>query len=232
VPGLNVPGFLPSRSGFRFNNAFPRVPLRFIGIPGVIQIPIGDASNGLCGGMAFAVRDYFEAGHAPPPDAAPPKSGPLFDYLVDRLLDSFDLPAGPVRYLELMNPALPDGEPLLRWLGLGPHGRAWRMARHEWPRIRSDIDAGRPCPLGLVLVKSLDPFDLKLNHQVLAYGYSLDAGEKLTLRLYDPNHAGRDDVSLSLILSDPRRPVAVVLSPGSRRAHSFFRVRYRPSTPP
>jgi hypothetical protein len=28
---------------------------------------------------------------------------------VRRLFDSFDLPFGPVRYLELMDPALPDG---------------------------------------------------------------------------------------------------------------------------
>jgi len=52
-------GFLPSTSGFRFANSFPHVPVRRIGIPGVISVPIGDASNGLCGGMAFAVRDYL-----------------------------------------------------------------------------------------------------------------------------------------------------------------------------
>jgi hypothetical protein len=231
IVGRSVPGFLPSRSGFRFSNSFARVPLRVIGIPGVIRIPIGDASNGLCGGMAFAARDYFEAGRPPPPDTAPPKSGPLFDYLVDRLLDSFDLPFGPAQYLELMNPALPDGEPVLRWLGLGPHGRAWRMIREEWPRIRADIDAGRTCPLGLVMVKSLDPFDLKLNHQVLAYGYELDE-DRVRVRLYDPNHAGRDDVTLSLSPADPRRSVPVILSPTARRVYSFFRVDYRPSNPP
>ncbi|MCI0635653.1 MAG: hypothetical protein L0206_17315 [Actinobacteria bacterium] len=53
-----VPGFLPSTSGFRFANAFSNVPVRRIGIPSVISVPIGDASNGLCGGMAFAARDY------------------------------------------------------------------------------------------------------------------------------------------------------------------------------
>jgi hypothetical protein len=68
-----------------------------------------------------------------------------------------DLPFGPVRYLELMNPALPDGEPLLRWVGLGPHGRTWRMVKEEWPKIRSDIDAGHPSALGLVMVKIARP---------------------------------------------------------------------------
>ena len=63
-----VPGFLPSTSGFAFANDFPKVPVRHIGIPGVVSVPIGDASNGLCGGMAFAARDYFEARMPPPAD--------------------------------------------------------------------------------------------------------------------------------------------------------------------
>jgi len=116
-------GFLPSTSGFRFANSFPHVPVRRIGIPGVISVPIGDASNGLCRRMAFAVRDYFEAGRPPPNATTAPRKGPLFDYLVDRLFDSFNLPLGPVRYLELMNPLLPDGETVCSRLGLAPHGR-------------------------------------------------------------------------------------------------------------
>ena len=99
-----VPGFLPSTSGFAFPNTFPHVPVRRIGIPGVVSVPIGDASNGLCGGMAFAARDYFEAELPPPADTEPPSAGVLFDYLVGRLFDSFGLPLGPARYLELMSP--------------------------------------------------------------------------------------------------------------------------------
>jgi hypothetical protein len=96
----SVPDFLPSSSGFRFPNRFPHVPVRRIGVPGVVSIPIGDASDGLCGGMVFAARDYFEAGRPPPEDPSPPAEGtPLFRYVVDRLFDSFDLPAGPARYL-------------------------------------------------------------------------------------------------------------------------------------
>ena len=36
-----VPGFLPSTSGLHFNNSFARVPLRSIGIPEVVAVPIG-----------------------------------------------------------------------------------------------------------------------------------------------------------------------------------------------
>jgi hypothetical protein len=230
MPTRAVPGFLPSTSGFRFANDFPEVPLRRIGT-GSVTVPIGDASNGLCGGMAFAARDYFEAGLPPPPDATPPAEGILFDYLVDRLFASFDLPFGPSRYLTLMSPLLPDGETVWSRLGLAPHGRAWRMVRQEWPKVRRDIDEGNPSPLGLVRVRSHDPFDLKENHQVLAYGYDL-AGTRLSLRLYDPNRPDRDDVTLSLDLADPTRPTLLRGFPAGRQVIAFFRVNYVPAPPP
>lgn len=221
-----VPGFLPSTSGFAFANAFPKVPVRRIGIPGVVTLPIGDASNGLCGGMAFAARDYFEQGRPPPKNTTPPSRGALFDYIVKRLFDSFDLPFGPGRYLGLMNPLLPDGETLWSRLGLAPHGRAWRMVMQEWPRVRAEIGSGHPSPLGLVRVKSADPFELKRNHQVLAYGYDL-TGSELTLRLYDPNRPADDDVTLTLDLVNTTVP-----TPASPPVFAFFRVPYRSASPP
>lgn len=227
-----VPGFLPSSNGFGFPNRFPRVPVRRIGIPGVVSIPIGDASNGLCGGMALAARDYLEAGRPPPQDTDPPAEGtPLFRFLVDRLFDSFDLPVGPARYLELMSPVIPDGDGALSRLGIGPRGRARRMITEEWPRIRADIDGGHPSPLGLVRVKSWNPLDLKLNHQVLAYGYRVEDGE-LVLRVYDPNRPGDDGMTLSLRISDPRRPSPVRSTLPGRPVYSLFRVPYRFSDPP
>jgi hypothetical protein len=226
-----VPGFLPSTSGFHFANDFPHVPVRRIGIPGVISVPVGDASNGLCGGMAFAARDYLEAHRSPPDLTTPPGGGELFDYLVNRLFASFDLPLGPARYLELMSPLLSDGETVWSRLGVAPHGRAWRMIRLEWPKVRAEIDQGHPSPLGLVKTKSSDPFDLKLNHQVLAYGYDLD-GTELSLHLYDPNHPDDDEVRLSLSLANPSGPTPVTTSPPGSSVFAFFEVSYRPASPP
>ena len=226
-----VPGFVPSTSGFAFANDFPHVPVRRIGIPGVVSIPIGDASNGVCGGMAFAARDYFEAGRRPPPDTTAPGTGPLFDFLCDRLFDSFALPWGPARYLALMSPLLPDGETWWSRLGWAPHGRAWQMVNDEWPKVRRDIDAGHPSPLGLVRVRSSNPMDLKEDHQVLAYGYELTAAT-LTLRLYDPNLPGRDDVSMSLPIADPLHPIVVTTDPPDAPVYAFFRVTYVPAAPP
>jgi hypothetical protein len=65
---------------------------------------------------------------------------------------------------------------------------------------------------------------------VLVYGYDLDGGS-LRLRLYDPNRPGRDDVTMSLNLSDPSRPTAIT-SPSSGPVYAFFRVGYTPATPP
>lgn len=226
-----VDGFTPSISGFRFPNSFPHVPVRHIGIPGVMSLPIGDASNGLCGGMVFAARDYFEAGRTPPADTTPPSDGPLFDYLVDRLFDSFDLPWGPGRYLALMSPLLPDGETFWTRLGFGPHGRSWQMVRDEWPKVRADIESGHPSPIGLITVKSSDPFELKKDHQVLVVGFDLE-GDAVTLRLYDPNQPGRDDVSLRFSSSDPARSQTLAVTPVGPPVLAFFRVGYQPALPP
>lgn len=227
-----VAGFLPSISGFRFANSFPDLPIRRVGVPGVVSLSIGDASAGLCGGMAFAVRDYFEAGRAPPNLEIPPTEGELFNYLVTRLFDSFDLPFGPRRYLELMSPLRSDGETFWSRLGLAPHGRAWVMIRDEWPKIRADLDAGYPCPLGLVRVESANPFDLGKNHQVLAYGYQI-LDRTVAFRLYDPNLPSRDDVTLSVNMADARRPARAALSPpGGAPVFAYFRTPYSRVEPP
>jgi hypothetical protein len=160
-----------------------------------------------------AITSRQGTSHRPTPPR-PPKghcSG-----LVDRLFDSFNLPFGPARYLELMSPALPDGETIWSRLNVAPHGRSWQIANEEWPKIRDDIDSGHPSPLGVVEVKSTNPFDLKENHQVLAFGYDL-VGSSLTLNVYDPNIPGRDDVGLSLSLADPRHPAPITTFPPGAR---------------
>jgi hypothetical protein len=219
MTSVRVPGFLPSTRGLHFPNRFPHVPNLEIDLPGGRTLPIGDAANGLCGGMAYTVRDLLEAGVAPPALRSAPGEGPLFRYIADRLLDSFNLPFGPATYLRLMHPALPDGDLAVI------HGRAWRMIRLEWPAIRSDLDRGALSPLGLVKAKSRDPRQLGRNHQVLAWGYDLD-GSRLTLRLYDPNHPDDDQVTMSLDLAHPRRPTKVTCSDGGT-VWCFFRTAYR-----
>lgn len=246
-----VAGFLPSTSGFHFSNAtFSSVPLLNIDVLGH-KIPIGDASKGLCGGMAFAARDYFEANISIPPDTTAPSSGVLFDYLVRRLFDSFNLflpppPApipllkffdplppfgpGPATYAWLMNPDLPDHETVASNVGVAPHGRAWIMIKEVWPKIQADIDCGRLSPVALVTVKTHDLLQMGQNHQVLAYGYCLD-GTDLAIKIYDPSHTHDDAVTLSLSIENAQHTTPVAYSDG-RDVWCFFQPVHIPMFPP
>jgi hypothetical protein len=221
-----VPGFLPSTNGLHFVNYYPHEPELTLTLPLGRVLPIGDAANGLCGGMVFCVMDYFSAGKSIPADTQPPPAGSaLYQFLVKRLIDSFNLPLGIGRYLELMEPAFPDVG-----LGFGLPGRASVMVHDEWPRIQAMLDAGHLVPLGLIKVKSAQPEDLCKNHQVLTYGYDLD-GSDLTLWLYDPNYADRDDVHLRLNIANVHAPVPVIYAP-TETVYCFFHTPYVPVTPP
>ncbi|MBN8632005.1 MAG: hypothetical protein J0L76_14260 [Rhodobacterales bacterium] len=219
---MRVTGFLPSVNGFRFSNSFAHAPDIQIGILGQ-NIAIGDAANGLCGGMAFAARDFFQAGTLPPARTDSPSSGVLFDFLVRRLFDSFELPVGPVRYAGLMSPDLPDHETLLSTAGLAPHGRAWVTIVEEWPKIRAGLDGGMPMPMALILVKDRDITRMGHNHQVLAYGYDLD-GTDLSILVYDPNFPGDNNVRINLNIGNPRQTTEMweTTTPQNTRGDTVF----------
>ena len=227
---VRVPGFKPSVNGLHFINAFPPEPDLTIDLPRVGSIAIGDASNGLCGGMVYTVRDVFQTPGLAPVAATelPERGSPLFRYIVNRLIDSFDLAdLGFLRYYDWM--LTPDGNagwpPLLNRQGV-----AWKTIVEEWPgRIRSELDAGRLVCLGLVTVAGTNPGDLGKNHQVLAWGYDLDGAQGLTLRVYDPNtpQDRADDVTIALSLAHPEQPTPIthnVAIEGPIRG--FFRTEY------
>jgi hypothetical protein len=208
-----VSGFLPSATGFHFANDFEAAPVLTFRLPFVGEIRIGNAAGGMCGGMAFTAADLFLAARKPPADKVPPKPGtPLFRHIAARLLDSFGGPRGIFDYL--------------RFMAANPAG-IWRLTCGQWPALRRALDAGRPCPLGLVKVWSRNPFRLGDNHQVVAYGYDLGAGGDLVLRIYDPNEPGDDRVTLALSLRAPGE-IRYSADPGGR---GFFCNRYRPAAP-
>ena len=179
-----VPGFKASVDGLHFTNTWPSEPDIVIDAGPLGKVPIGDASNGLCGGMVYTVMDVFTAGLPPIPDTQPPAQGSaLFNYIVSRLFASFDIPAGVLTYYEWMN--TPDHDTGI-WF-VTRRGVAWKTIMEEWPKIKADIDGGMLSPLGLVTVYSSDPTMMGHNHQVLAYAYEVDDANRLTLHLYDPN---------------------------------------------
>ncbi len=221
---VNVPDFLPSANGLRFANDFPKVPLIQIPVPGT-TIRLGDASDGLCGGMTYLTADLARAGLPPPPGTDPPSAGPLFEYLVKRAFQSFDLPDGPLQYLLWMG--LPDRDALF-----GLHGVVWRTLTQEWPKVRADLDGGTLSPLGLVRTRSFNPKDLGLNHQVLAYGYELDeSAKKLRVRVCDPNFPGDDGVAVQVSLADPIEASSFTYVAGDHPVRGFFRTAYRWNDP-
>ena len=83
-----VAGYLPSTHGFLFANSRPSIHITSITLPDPFgDIAVGNASWGLCGGMTFASRDYFEAKQLAPAQTTNPtgEGDPLFDYIVRRL---------------------------------------------------------------------------------------------------------------------------------------------------
>ena len=237
---LRETGFLPSRDGFRFPNRWGDVPYSVPPLRGsAVDLKFGNARNGLCGGMVLAAADDFQSRMViPNVDQPPPgEQDPLFLYLVDRLFATFSVNNISLM-LKLMNPAYPDtDENVASWFA-GATGRAGVMVHEEWPLIRADIDAGRPSPMFLVTVKSLNAFDLGKCHQVLAYAYQARADD-VELRVYDPNQPGADDVALRFSTRTVGERVVVhhnvnVMDDDGvslRPTYCFGRFQYTPRTP-
>lgn len=228
---VRLPEFLPSSNGLHFTNSWPSEPNYTISLLGQ-KVTLGNASNGLCGGMAYTVADLYLARRLPPPDTANPAEGtPLFSYIVARLTNSFDEP-DVTHYLSWIQ--MSDGDTLLG------HGLAWHEITEEWPIIKKDLDSGVPSALGLVagqqppIVGFLTGIsNLASCHQVLAWGYDLN-GSELTIHIYDPDYLG-DNNAISLNIGNPAHatPLTVTNYPPGR-FRGFFRTHYQyhdPTTP-
>ena len=145
---------------------------------------LGDASAGLCGGMAWYVRERFAAGLPIPRDTEAPENGsPLFRALVRRQVLS----------LEWMR------TPLGFWLmaARGADDAARRTRQVEAPKIGESIQVGRLAMVGLVRHLAWNPLAQTESHQVLAYDVDVEEGTT-TLRIYDPNWPDRDDVAITI----------------------------------
>jgi hypothetical protein len=211
--------FRPSRHGLHFANRFAPGPTVTLGLLDIRWFGVGDAAAGLCGGMACTVRDLFEAHVDPPPDTEPPVNGsPRFKALVRRQVESLDWLRVPLRFYDLG--------------AFRPFGRRRSAAdvtlTDEWPKIRTEIDAGRLAIVGLIRAESANPFKLSADHQVVAYGYRAEPGS-IVLRLYDPNWPDRDDVEARLFLAEGQ-PLRLESSTGEPLL-GFFLNPYRFAEP-
>jgi len=218
--------FRPAEHGFPFPNCFPcGTPVWTFRTP-FGRVPIGDAGKGLCGGMVFAARDYQLAGRPVPRN---PEAPGLHAYLARRLWHSFGVPWGVTRIYQWMT--RPDAAP-----GYPAGTVPYLTAKREWPKVRAALDRGEPVPLMLIKTDSRNPWDMGLNHQVLATGYDAagEAGD-VALQIYDPNYPiggpGDEDVTLRFDVGEcaGRR---VVHSREGDSVRGFFANRYTPVRPP
>lgn len=187
--------FTAATHGFPFPNSWePGTPVLEVPTP-LGTIKLGDASGGVCGGMVYAAADYYLFNRAVPQE----RSKVLFHHFCRRLLDSWSLPFGVMKYFNWQcRPGHTN-----TWFGTRLVSGVTRLTAEEWPKIRAAIDAGQLAPLGLVQVESWRIQDMARNHQVLCFGYdAVDDGSAATLHCYDPNWPGQD-VTLSLDLSSP-----------------------------
>jgi hypothetical protein len=167
--------FKPAVNGFRFVNDF---------VNNFIPPPIGLTSSGLCGGMSYAVMDYFLANRQVPTQAFRPANGTTLQmYLYGRQVTS--LQQNYDKWIETtVNPFGSRTGEFFNW------GINERLAE-----LRSFIDRGVPVPLGM---KGTDGGFLQ-DHQVLAIGYDMgrykgDLGayrSDLKLFILDPNFPGQ-----------------------------------------
>jgi hypothetical protein len=223
--------FLPSRDGFAFTNSWPPAPAISMATA-FGEIDIGNAADGLCGGMVFAALDYWYAGVPTPTEQPKPKT-PVYKFLVRRIIDSWHVPVGVAQYFTWMN--LPDGDVGFTAFGhrvIVEHGVSARTVSQQWPLIKADLDHGIPCALGLVTVASRDPSQLGMNHQVLAYGYDI-AGTNVTVHVYDPNSGQDDTVTVTFDSSHPTKATTFnhTIDIG-HPVRGFFRTAYSPVAPP
>jgi hypothetical protein len=233
-------GDLPVISiGFLWNKLFDSLPepLGKLGIDRVIEadsVPITHANAGMCGGMVYAVMDYYAFHLLPPEQKTSPNSlnDALFGFIRDRLWDSFDVGGEGHRFLGYSSPHYPNGdEGVIQVVGL-TKGRSWITYREAWPQIQQDIDAGRLSPLGLI---QSDNLDIGKNHQVLAYAYQ-KSGQDVTLYIYDPNEA-KEEIKFEFNITATNGEVSIKRTGGNpgnnHRIYCLFRINgYVPKMPP
>jgi hypothetical protein len=222
-------GFRPSRHGWHFSNGrWPSVPNRKITLLPGITIPVGKASNGMCGGMTYGAIDYFIAGQPIPARTSnPPALGdPDFDFISQRLWDSFHLD-DPLGASALHT--------YVAYMTCGPKDRARVTIKKALPVIRASIARQVPAALGLIGAGAgagdvaAVCSNLGKNHQVAAYFYQR-SGRIVTLGIYDCNMPNDDSVFIRIDADNLDRP-DITHNTSMSELLAFFETSYRPASP-
>ncbi|MEO8450610.1 MAG: fibronectin type III domain-containing protein, partial [Gemmatimonadota bacterium] len=205
--------FDPMMHGFRFINTFKN---SFIGPP------IGMVTSGLCGGMSYAVLDYFNTGRQIPiQDYRPANNTTIQQYLYGRQVTSL------MQNLDKWGETSvnPFGSRTTEFFNWGINERL--------RELMSFIDRGVPVPLGLKGTGA----GLDHDHQVLAVGYDLgryklDLGNFKTdvkIYIFDPNYPTK---TLTFVPNPAGFEYYEVEHPANRWRTYFVDGRYASMTPP
>lgn len=210
-------GLRPSQHAFSFGNSAGGFPV-FQVVGTLDPLNIGENTGGLCGGMAAAAADCFAHG-LPRPRQNSFLSDPndtLLQLLIARQVESVITGLNFLQYVRLMSTRLTDEQ------------KVHLTRTSEWPAVRADLESGRPCPLGLIMVRSDDWKDLGRNHQVLACAYT-QSGSQVRMSVYDSNYPNRDDIVIEF---DEDSDAVKLSCPQHPDLWAFFRVPYQPRMPP
>ncbi len=231
--------FLPSTHGFMFTNSFAGYFLPF-STPDFLGSNKVTKKYGLCGGMCAAAYDFALVHKAIPGVTQAPHQGTkLQRYLYRRQMDS-------------LGGLGQEVVKVARWTSLPDDTLVgtFRRSADEFEAIRCMLDQKNLVVLALIYVRATSLSELSKvifeNHQVLAYAYQIDADGLFTIRIYDPNLPGRDDVVIhtqEILLgevpgsSGPQMVTGLKSSELAAGTHyrdvrGFFAMPYSPMVPP
>ncbi|MEM6622812.1 MAG: hypothetical protein AAF674_11335 [Pseudomonadota bacterium] len=185
--------FVPSRHGFNFGNSFSAREVTEELTIGTLPQPFrgwlrnfgnGDwGPAGLCGGISSAIADYYFARRrVPSTTTIPGRGSAMFDYLVDRQMDTF-------------KPGVNYALKFIQWMFMDKN-----LVRAETLKEARDLkrrlDRKELPVLGLLRVHgAANP---SLNHQVLAYDYTGSPESVMRVKLCEPNYVDHDHIVLEI----------------------------------
>ncbi len=169
-------GYLPSKDGYRFPNAFNTKQKIEVATTSFTPKMAFDLSTGygLCGGMALSSRDVYRSGSGiPETDEIPNPGSQLYNHLLAKLYTSFGK-NDKYLYKSVTWWAHPSGKDELP-----------KKSKEEYRALKSKLDKEGLAMLYLTYYTETDNYAWQ-NHQVLAYGYTTGLMYDV-IHIYDPN---------------------------------------------
>jgi hypothetical protein len=210
---MPITAFKPSIHGFHFENKFSSKDIMEEMYP-VPSWMLPEDTWYLCGGMCFAALDRFFQKEKIPELTTPPSKGTsLFHELVERQLASVDSVGWTIILFYQTSPD--EGSQL----SLGHLSQSI-----QWPPIMAKLDFGIPTTVCLIRAGRGAVSSIGDNHQVIAYGYSINSG-RVTLNVYDPVYPNNDNVVVGFSLGQEGGKLDADQTPGPN-PRGFLHVPY------